>query len=127
MKPTQAKYTILLSENTFKRIDDYAAFLRGGGQSGEYLAQTLKGKDIEALDVRGLLSALLNSKKPQIFAESTVIGDGIDWTLNELGILGDISIGMTVTIYDNGAHQNPVIHETPFTGHLAGRNRRWRI
>ena len=118
MQPTQAEYTILLSENTFKRIGDYAAFLRGGGQSGEYLAQTLKGKAIEALDGRGLLSALLNSKKPQIFAESTVIGDGIDWTLNELGILGDISIGMTVMIYDNGAHQNPVVHETPFTGHL---------
>ena len=99
MQPTQAEYTILLSENTFKRIGDYAAFLRGGGQSGEYLAQTLKGKAIEALDGRALLSALLNSKKPQIFAESTVIGDGIDWTLNELGMLGDISIGMTCLLY----------------------------
>ena len=49
MQPIQAKYTILVSENTFKRMNDYAAFLRGGGQSGEYLAQTLKGKAIEAL------------------------------------------------------------------------------
>lgn len=118
MQPTQAEYTILLSENTFKRIGDYAAFLRGGGQSGEYLAQSLKSRNLETLDARALLSALLNSKKPQIFAESAVMGDGRDWTLNELGLLGDISIGMSVMIYDNGAHQNPVVHETPFTGHL---------
>ena len=118
MHPIQAKYTILLSKNTFKRIGDYAAHLSGGGQSGEYLAQDLKGKNLEVLDARALLSLLLNSKKPQIFAESAVMGDGRDWNLNELGILGDISIGMTVTIYDNGAHQNPAVHETPFTGHL---------
>ena len=118
MQPTQAEYTILLSKNTFERIGNYATNLRDGGQSGEYLAQVLKGKPIDELDARVLLSALLNSKKPQIFAESAVMGDGRDWTLTELGILGDVSIGMTVTIYDNGAHQNPVVHETPFTGHL---------
>jgi len=114
----QAEYTILLSKNAFERIGDYAAHLRDGGKSGEYLRKSLKGIAIEALDAPALLSALLNSKKPQIFAESAVMGDGSDWTLNELGILGDISIGMTVSIYDNGAHQNPVVHHTPFTGHL---------
>jgi len=75
MEPTQAEYTILLSKNTFERIGDYAAHLRGGGQSGEYLAQSLKSKTIEALNARALLSALLNRKKPQIFAESAVMGD----------------------------------------------------
>jgi len=46
------------------------------------------------------------------------MGNGSDWTLRELGILGDISIGMTVSIFDNGAHQNPTVHKTPFVGHL---------
>lgn len=115
---SQAEYSIILSENTFERIGAYASHLRGGERSGAYLAQSLKGIDLEALDSRTLLATLLNSKKPQIFAESAVMGDGSDWTLDELGILGDISVGMTVTIYDNGAHQNPAVHETPFTGHL---------
>jgi len=56
----QAEYTILLSKNTFERIGDYAAHLRDGGQSGEYLAKSLKGITIEALDAPALLSALLN-------------------------------------------------------------------
>ena len=38
--------------------------------------------------------------------------------MTELGLLGDISIGLSVTIYDNGAHQDPYIHEDPFAGHL---------
>jgi len=63
-------YTILLSKNTFERIGDYADHLRDGGQSGEYLRKSLKGITIEALDTPALLSALLNSKKPQIFAET---------------------------------------------------------
>jgi len=71
----QAEYTILLSKNAFERIGDYAAHLRDGGKSGEYLRKSLKGIAIEALDAPALLSALLNSKKPQIFAESAVMGD----------------------------------------------------
>lgn len=51
-------------------------------------------------------------------AEKIQLGDGTDWTLTELGLLGDISIAMSVTIFDNGAHQNPIVHKNPFEGHL---------
>ena len=64
MQSTQAEYKILLSKNTFERIGDYAAHQRDGGQSDQYLAQSLKGNTIEALDAPALLSAHLNSKKP---------------------------------------------------------------
>lgn len=118
MVKTKDKYLIILGQDTLKHIETYAGFLTKGGQSGENLAKGLAGKSLAGLDKWQLLSTLINSKKPQIFAESEVSGDGSDWTLEELGILGDISIGMTVKIFDNGAHQNPVIHELPFIGHL---------
>ena len=55
---------------------------------------------------------------PQIFAESAVAGDGSDWNLTELGILGDISIAVPVSVFDNGNHTAPVIHAEPFPGTL---------
>ena len=64
------------------------------------------------------LDALINTKIPQIFAESTVTGDGTDWNLTEIGILGDISISVPVTVYDNGNHQSSVPHAEPFSGTL---------
>jgi hypothetical protein len=47
-----------------------------------------------------------------------VAGDGSDWNLTELGILGDISIAVSVTIFDNGHHTAPVPHVEPFAGTL---------
>lgn len=123
MESLHPNYTLIMSRNVSEAIEAYAKALRAGAECGGKLAEAVwrgdaGGADLKSLDGASLLSALLNSKSPQIFAESAVKGDGSDWTLQELGILGDISIGMTVTIYDNGAHQNPIIHETPFTGHL---------
>ena len=111
-------YKVILGQDTFKRIETYQAEIRAGVKSGNNLASHIVGQDVSNLDTSKLLNALLNSKKPQIFAESAVMGNGSDWTLRELGILGDISIGMTVSIFDNGAHQNPTVHKTPFVGHL---------
>ena len=45
-------------------------------------------------------------------------GDGRDWNQKELSILGDISIAVPVTIYDNGRHSNPDVHDPPFQGTL---------
>jgi len=109
------QYTTILSEETYARIEEYVAYLQDGGDSGLYLTSEIFGL---GLDRQSLLAALLRTKKPQIFAESAVLGNGSDWTERELGILGDISIGMSVTIYDNGAHQNPTLHSIPFEGHL---------
>jgi hypothetical protein len=108
-------FTIILSAETRRKIEDYAAHLNNGGQRGSHLAQHLTELKI---DGPSLLDALLKTKRPQIFAESHISGDGSDWSQKELEILGNISIGMDVTIYDNGAHQKPKIHSSPFLGHL---------
>jgi hypothetical protein len=47
-----------------------------------------------------------------------VAGDGSDWNLTELSILGDVSIAVPVTIFDNGHHTAPVPHPEPFPGTL---------
>jgi hypothetical protein len=65
-----------------------------------------------------LLGELLDTKPPQIFAESAVAGDGTDWSLTELGLLGDVSIAVPVTVFDNGNHRTPTPHAAPFPGTL---------
>ena len=118
MKKSQTAYAILLSQTTAEQLDKYANYLNGGGDCGARLAKSLIRAKPRPLDRSGLLSALLNTKKPQIFAESHVEGDGTDWTSRELSLLGDISIAMQVSIFDNGAHQNPKVYDASFMGHL---------
>ncbi len=112
-------HTILIPDETRVRAVDYLLALRTGeARSGEYLAEALGESDPSTLTDATFLDALINTKIPQIFAESAVAGDGSDWNLTELGILGDISISVPVTIFDNGNHQSPVPHAEPFTGTL---------
>jgi len=47
-----------------------------------------------------------------------VAGEVSDWNLTELGILGDISISVPVTVFDNGLHSAPTPHSEPFPGTL---------
>jgi hypothetical protein len=61
---------------------------------------------------------MLNSKLPRIFAESEIEGDGSDWTMEELQILGDIGVAVPVTIFDNGKHTDPDVHDPPLDGTL---------
>jgi hypothetical protein len=70
------------------------------------------------MTARDLLGELLDTKSPQIFAESEVAGDGSDWTLTELRMLGDISIAVPVTVFDDGNHRAPTPHVSPFPGTL---------
>jgi len=113
-----AKYTTLLSQKSYKQAQDYLGNLQAGQQAGSYLQQKLASLDLASLTVEVLLEQLVRTKRPQIFAESAVFGDGSDWNLTELGLLGDIAIAAPVTIFDNGRHQNPVVHNPPFTGML---------
>jgi hypothetical protein len=69
-------------------------------------------------DATWLLVALLSTKKPRIFAESEVAGDGSDWTREELGLLGDIGFAVPVTVFDDGRHHCPRVHTAPFGGTL---------
>lgn len=112
-------HTLLIPDVTRIRLAHYLASLQSGAAcAGGRLAAALAGLDLTTLTAAQFLDVLLNTKVPQIFAESAVAGDGSDWNLTGLGILGDISIAVPVTIYDNGHHTAPVPHEHPVPGML---------
>jgi hypothetical protein len=111
-------YKILIDKQTFVKIDSYLKALKSDDSAGYYLSNQLKDRDIAQLTKIDLLQLLITTKRPQIFAENEVRGNGIDWNQTELSILGDISIATPVTIYDNGRHRNPEVHQQPFSGTL---------
>lgn len=112
-------HTVLVPEPSRARAGGYLESIRSGQASaGNYLQAALKGLDLATLTDNALIDALINTKVPQIFAESAVSGDGSDWNLTELGLLGDISIAVPVRIFDNGNHNAPVPHAEPFPGTL---------
>lgn len=113
-----ARYKTLLSETSFQRARDYLGTIQAGEKPGRFLQEKLAGLDIASLSVEQFLEQLVRTKKPQIFAESAVAGDGSDWNLTELGLLGDISMATPVTFFDNGRHTHPDVHNPPFTGWL---------
>lgn len=113
------RHAILVPDDTRTRAAGYLAALRGGSAAaGQRLQDGLNGRSLQVLTEAAFLDALINTKVPQIFAESAVAGDGSDWNLTELGILGDISIAVPVTIFDDGNHHAPVPHAVPFPGTL---------
>jgi len=114
MKP----YKVLISRETQSKTSSYLNYLRAGQPAGYYLRKMLAGVDLDYVDVPEFLQLLVRTKKPQIYAESGVSGDGSDWTQTELSILGDITFALPVTIYDNGLWSNPKIHNPPFQGTL---------
>ena len=112
-------HTILVPDDTRSRLAGYLAKLQSGKKSaGRHLADALASLDLNKLTEAEFQDAFINTKVPQIFAESAVSGDGSDWNLTELGILGDISIAVPVTVFDNGLHTKSVPHAKPFTGTL---------
>jgi hypothetical protein len=112
-------YSILIPEETNARAASYLQALRvGDAEAGSRLRNRLKFANMQALTELDFLGELLDTKRPQIFAESAVVGDGSDWNLTELGLLGDISIAVPVTVFDNGKHSAPTPHEPPIPGTL---------
>ena len=105
-------YEILVPDETRVRLAEYETAIRAGAiQPGARLAVALR-------DEADFLTALLHTKLPQIFAESAVAGDGSDWNLTELGLLGDISVAMDVTVFDDGRHSGPEVFDQPFEAGL---------
>lgn len=112
-------YSIIIPEETVARAADYLESLRAGrAQPGARLRDRLQDSNIPALTELELLGKLIDTKPPQIFAEMAVSGDGSDWSLTELGLLGDISIAVPVTVFDDGNHGSPTPHASPFSGTL---------
>jgi len=112
-------YRILLHEKTFVRAQQYLKDLLTKEQSpGTYLAKALSQVKLDKIDIDTFLDLLVNTKRPQIYAESAVCGDGSDWNMTELSILGDISVAVGVEVYDNGHHTAPQVHSNPFNATL---------
>ena len=104
---------------TFQKVKSYLENLETRKiTAGSYMNSSLKEKDISQLTTGEFIELLVRTKQPQIFAESAVYGDGTDWNQSELSILGDISIAVPVTVYDNGMHDHPEVHAVPFSATL---------
>lgn len=114
MKPTW-----LVPAPTRARLVEYLAALRSGeAEAGRYLRQALGAASPADMEDDDLLARLVDTKLPRIFAESAVTGDGSDWNPIELGLLGDLSVAVPVTVFDNGAHRDPLVHAMPFAATL---------
>lgn len=111
-------YDILIHPATYAKVVEYLDALRAGDKPGGYLKSLLARNNAELPDAAGLLEMLVNTKHPQIFAESSVRGDGFDWNAGELSILSDLSVAVPVIVYDDGRHSKPHIHESPFAATL---------
>jgi hypothetical protein len=112
-------YKLLIHAELYQQAADYLQRLQKGVEvAGELLKLQLKQRDLSLLSPQDLLNALLATKKPQIFAESAVYGDGRDWTRTELKLLGGINVAAPVLIYDDGRHTQPNVHLEPFAGYL---------
>lgn len=114
-----SSYSIIIPHETQIRAAKYLKNLRSGLiRGGHYLDEFLQRIELKTVSEQDLFSMLLETKTPQIYAESEVVGNGTDWNLTELGLLGDISIAAPVTIFDDGNHTLPTLHEPPFSGVL---------
>lgn len=111
-------YRILISNQTMERISALRVDPVASRLPGKYLERVLAENTNRNLSDQAWLACLLNTKRPRIFAESEVKGDGSDWTLEELQLLGDTSIAVPVTVYDNGLHAGPLVYEEPFQATL---------
>lgn len=105
-------YDILIPDETRARLAEYEeAVCSGVAKPGKRLVVCLETES-------DFTTALLRTKLPLIFAESAVAGDGSDWNLTELGLLGDFSVAMRVSIFDDGRHHGPLVHSEPLEGGL---------
>lgn len=116
-------YTVLLHGDSLSRLTEFKESLANGKtQPGGNLKQAMGETSIQNLSTEQFLDLLLRTKEPCIFAESGVALNGKDWTKEEFSILGDVSIAVEVTVFDNGAwnrhEENFRVHEPPFSAHL---------
>ncbi|XP_031623495.1 uncharacterized protein LOC116340895 isoform X2 [Contarinia nasturtii] len=119
-------YDIVISSETMTKIVSYKYDLCAKkATSGCYLMESLNASQSQLNQMtttEELVTLLLLTKKPMIFAESEIRGDGSDWNEMELQILGELGIAMNVEIYDNGVweprNSNFSTHVPPLNGTL---------
>ena len=116
---TKPVYRWVLHRDFRQKLRDWrAGLIEGAVTPGQRLKRALKGKDPARMTTPSLFNALMQTKVPTLYAESEVYGDGRDWTYEELSLLGDVTCAVPVTVFDNGRHDNPQIHESPFKATL---------
>lgn len=112
-------YRWILNNEYRERLRQWrSALYKGSIEPGRHMKAALKGRNPAGMTTPALFNALMQTRKPTIFAESAVIGDGRDWSFEELGLLGDVTCAVPVTVFDNGLHHFPRIHEAPFKATL---------
>ena len=111
-------YQVLANLETLEKVVSYIEQIKSGTSPGRYLFDRIKHLDLAKITTIEFIELLVRTKRPQIFAEFEIYGNGIDWSQKELSILGDISIVTPVTVYDNGKHRNPDLHHIPFAATL---------
>ncbi|MFM2303964.1 MAG: hypothetical protein RLZZ135_1374 [Cyanobacteriota bacterium] len=111
-------YKILIDRQTYQKSIDYLDRLKSGNIAGQYLQEQLKDKNVLQISISEFIELLVQTKRPCIFAERAIYGNGIDWNQSELSILGDTNIATPVTVYDNGRHLQPEVHIAPFAATL---------
>lgn len=112
-------YKILMSKKCYDDAEIYKQLVvECKVEVGVYLAKVLRDKSVWDMSVDEFIECIMNTRIPTIFAESDVWGDGSDWNKFELSILGDISMAVPVTVYDNGLHRLPIVHNSPFEATL---------
>lgn len=117
---SQPPYRWLMHRDSAQAVSDYRHQLleQGLSQAGAYLRHCLADRSLAALSDAELLEILVNTKRPLIFAESAIYGDGRDWSPTELSLLGDLGVAVPVRIFDDGRHHHPAIHREPVAGSL---------
>ncbi|MFT5311959.1 MAG: hypothetical protein ACI8Z9_000435 [Paraglaciecola sp.] len=104
----------MLHTRSFSHAETYFSELKAGKKTaGSLLQKALRSRKIDSLSVTEFIECLLNTKQTQIFAESSVLGEGSDWNQTELAILGDLSMAMDVEVFDNALHHAPKVHSSP--------------
>ena len=111
-------YSVLIHRDVFERVSNYLANLKNGSKAGARLQALLAKSDLARLGRDEFLEKLVQTKKPLIFAESGVEGNGSDWNLVGLSLFGYVSIAGSVTVYDDGVHKSPGVHAEPFSATL---------
>lgn len=119
--PSKIDYKVLISEKTLAKIEKYRNDLisnlkKPGGHLKQLLA--LYKKTVDQFSLHEFIDLLFQTKVPTIFAESEILGNGLDWAPQELEILGEMSVAVPTAAYDNASFTSPALYDEPLNATL---------
>jgi len=100
--------TYIYSDITLDHANNYLSDLKSNiNNAGVKLRNKLAAIDLSSLSAEQLLMHLMNTRKPQIYAESEPFLNGKDWNETETNLLGGISFSTYKTsAYNSGGHKS---------------------